>query len=274
MYGFLLSRRWLLLALAVLVLATLSVRLGFWQLSRWHERIADNEVTARNLDLDPAPVTSVTGSGLDGSDGPGGVVGSVAGSDEWRPVTASGTYDEGQQLLVRYQTRGEERGVDVVTPLVAGDGTAVLVDRGFLESPAGTPDPADVPAPPAGQVTVSGWLRPDSDAPSAATASSGGTVRAVSAAALASSLPYPVTAGWVLATDEDPPPAEPLAAPEPPELNSGPHFFYAMQWWFFALLALTGYGYFAWDEAHPARRRSGVAPRDGVPADRLPAGGL
>jgi cytochrome oxidase assembly protein ShyY1 len=262
-YGFLLSRRWVLLAMAVLLLTTLSVRLGFWQLSRLEERLADNEVTAQNLAVDPVPVSSLAGSGD-----------TVAEADEWRPVTATGTYDTTQQLLVRYQTRGEERGVDVLTPLVVADGTAVLVDRGFVESPAGTPDTADVPAPPAGKVTVTGWLRRDSDAPSAATAASGGTVRAVSSAALAPSLPYPVTAGWVLATEEDPPPAQQLAGPEAPELDSGPHFFYAMQWFFFALLALTGYGYFAWDEAHPARRRSDVAPGDGVPADRLPAGGL
>jgi cytochrome oxidase assembly protein ShyY1 len=262
-YRFLLSRRWLLLALAVLVLATVSVRLGFWQLSRLHERLDRNEVTARNLAVDPVPVESIAGPG-----------GSVAGSSEWRPVTATGTYDTSQQLLLRYQTSGEERGVDVLTPLVADDGTAVVVDRGFLESPAGTPAAEDVPAPPGGEVTVTGWLRRDSDAPSAATAPSDGTVRAISSAALSSSLPYPLTAGWLQATGEDPPSAQGLSSPDPPELDSGPHFFYAMQWWFFALLALTGYGYFAWDEAHPARRRSDVAPRDGVPADRLPAGGL
>jgi len=259
-YRFLLSPRWLGLALAVLVLGTVCVRLGFWQLSRLNDRVAENAVIEQNLTADPVPVRALSEPG-----------GSVTGTEEWRPVTASGRYATADQLLVRYQSNGEARGVNVVTPLVTGNGTMVLVDRGFLESPSGTPDEADVPAPPEGEVTVTGWLRRDSDAPADATAPADGTVRAISAAALAGTLTSPVTAGWVQAADENPPPAQPLTAPEQPELDSGPHFFYALQWWFFALLAVVGYGYLAWDEAHPARRRSAGSPTHGVPADRLPA---
>ncbi len=262
MYRFLLSRRWLGLALAVLLLATLCVRLGFWQLSRLHERLAENAVIERNMSADPVPVASVAGAGE-----------SVGESDEWRQVTATGRYDAGQQLMVRYQTNGQARGVDVLVPLVTADGTAVLVDRGFFESPAGTPDPADVPAPPDGEVTVTGWLREDSTASSSATVASEGTVRAVSSSALADSLPYPVGSGWVQAQEESPPPVEALTGPEPPELDSGPHFFYALQWWFFALLALTGYVYFAWDEAHPGRRRPSGGGRVGGGATPVGVGG-
>lgn len=259
-YRFLLSPRWLALAAAVLLLATVSVRLGFWQLSRMHDRVAESSVIERNLTAAPVAVSAL--SGPDDS---------VTGSEEWRPVTAAGRYDTARQLLVRYQTNGGARGVDVLTPLLTEDGTAVLVDRGFLEAPSGTPDASDIPAPPAGEVTVTGWLREDSDAPTDATTAADGTVRAISSAALASELPYPLAAGWVQADAEDPPAAQPLAGPEQPELDSGPHFFYAMQWWFFALLALVGYGYFAWDEAHPARRRSAAPSGNRVPADRLPA---
>ena len=259
-YRFLLDPRWLALAAAVLLLATACVRLGFWQLSQLHDRVAENSVIERNLSA--APVEVLTLSGPDDS---------VTGSEEWRPVIAAGRYDPAEQLLVRYQTNGGARGVDVLTPLVTEDGTAVLVDRGFLEAPSGTPDLADVPAPPAGEVTVTGWLREDSDAPSDATTAADGTVRAISSAALAGELPYPLAAGWVQADAEDPPAAQPLTGPEQPELDSGPHFFYAMQWWFFALLAVAGYGYFAWDEAHPARRRSAGPSGERVAADRLPA---
>ncbi|MDF2967468.1 MAG: hypothetical protein K0Q93_1246 [Nocardioidaceae bacterium] len=259
-YRFLLSPRWLALAAAVLLLATVSVRLGFWQLSRMHDRVAESSVIERNLGEAPVPVSALSGP-----------AGSVTGAEEWRPVTAAGEYDPVHQLLVRYQTNAGARGVDVLTPLVTQDGTAVLVDRGFLEAPSGTPDLSDVPAPPTGAVTVTGWLREDSDAPSDATTAADGTVRAISSDALARELPYPVAAGWVQASAEDPPAAQPLIGPEQPELDSGPHFFYAMQWWFFALLALVGYGYFAWDEAHPARRRSAEPSGHRVPADRLPA---
>jgi cytochrome oxidase assembly protein ShyY1 len=245
-YGFLLRPRWLGLALAVLVLATVCVRLGFWQLSRLDERLAENSVIEHNLATDPVPAGSLAGAGEPVSD-----------SDQWRPVTATGSYDVGHQLLVRYQANAGARGVDVLVPLVGDDGTAVLVDRGFWESPSGTPDASAVPPPPTGTVTVTGWLRQDSTASSDATVASDGTVRAVSSATLSQSLPYPVRGGWVMAREESPPPDQPLAGPELPELDSGPHFFYAMQWFFFALLAVAGYCYFSYDEAHPARRRAG-----------------
>ncbi len=103
-------------------------------------------------------------------------------------------------------------------------------------------------------MTVTGWLRQDSEAGDEATEPSDGTVRALSADTVAESSAHPLLGGWVQAREESPDPATPLVGPEPPELDSGPHFFYAMQWFFFALLALAGYLYFGWDEAHPGPR--------------------
>ena len=36
--------------------------------------------------------------------------------------------------MIRYRTRDGVQGVDVVVPLVTDDGTALLVDRGWLET--------------------------------------------------------------------------------------------------------------------------------------------
>ncbi|MDP9444223.1 MAG: SURF1 family protein, partial [Actinomycetota bacterium] len=47
--------------------------------------------------------------------------------------------------------------------------------------------------------------------------------------------------------------ADALVRTQPPDLNSGPHFFYGLQWWFFAALAVGGFGYFAWVEARDRR---------------------
>ena len=50
-------------------------------------------------------------------------------------------------------------------------------------------------------------------------------------------------------------------------LNNGPHFFYGLQWWFFGLLALFGFGYLAWDEwrsqgrDEPSAREGAVSAR-------------
>jgi len=79
---FLLSRRWVLFALAVVVLAISCYLLGRWQFHRLHDREATNAQTRTNLAASRAPVDEVLGRGRP-----------VPPRDEWRRVTASGTYD-------------------------------------------------------------------------------------------------------------------------------------------------------------------------------------
>ncbi len=244
MYRFLLTRRWVGLAVVALVLAAVSGRLGVWQFQRLDERAAENAVVERNLGAAAVPVERVASVGAPADP-----------TGEWRTVSMSGTYDADGQLLLRYQTRGPLRGVDLVVPLELADGTYVLVDRGFLESPAGTPDAADVPAPPTGRVEVTGWLRTDSTASDEGVVPQGGTIRAVSSAALGQGVDGPLRGGWVQARTESPPGRVELLGPEEPETSSGPHLFYGLQWFLFGFLGLLGYGWFAYDEAHPHRRR-------------------
>ncbi|MGH3454483.1 MAG: SURF1 family cytochrome oxidase biogenesis protein [Nocardioidaceae bacterium] len=242
MYRFLLSGRWLALAALVLVVAGVCVQLGRWQFDRLDERRADNERIEANLATEPVPVEGIAPAG-----------GAVDPDDEWRRVTASGSYDSENQIVLTQQTREVGPGVEVLTPLVVADGQAVLVDRGWIA----TSGPSDVPSPPAaptGSVDVTGWLRVDSGAEDWATTPDDGTVRAVDSADIADGLPYEVVPGWISLIEQQPPADAGLAATEEPDLGQGPHFFYGLQWWFFAALALVGYGWFAWTEAHPRRR--------------------
>ena len=61
-------------------------------------------------------------------------------------------------------------------------------------------------------------------------------------------------AGFVDAESEEPAPAQEVVRPEVPDLGEGPHLFYGLQWWFFGLLAVFGFGYLAWDELRHGRR--------------------
>lgn len=240
---FLISRRWLLLALAVVVLAYGCYWLGRWQFHRLAERRADNAIVAGNEHRTSAQVSSVLAVGRP-----------VSAADQWRPVVATGRYDDAHTVVIRYQTHNGEPGVDVVTPLVTSTGAAVLVDRGWLHTQNFGNDRPNVPSSPSGMVSVQGWLRVDGTGSS--TVVTQASARAISSAEIAKTVPYPVYGGFVDLTRQTPASAHPLALSGLPSLGDGPHFFYGLQWWFFGVLAVFGFGYFAYDERRQALRRS------------------
>lgn len=243
-WRFLLTRRWLLFALVVVLLCYAAWLLGQWQFHRLEDRKESNAVVRANEDRDPAPVTEVLSRG-----------GTVAEDDEWRQVTATGEYDADETVLVRYRTRSGESGVDVVVPLVTSDGTALLVDRGWLRTENQGATAADVPAPPSGEVTVEGWVR--ADATGEGIEVDDHSTRALSSVTVGPEIGHPVYGGSLELRSEDGEPAAGLEPVELPELDNGPHFFYGLQWWFFGLLAIVGFGYLAWDERRSGRRSEG-----------------
>jgi cytochrome oxidase assembly protein ShyY1 len=235
-FGFLLSRRWLLFGVAIVVVAWATWWLGEWQFHRLEDRKESNAVVSANEDKAPAPVADILAPGR-----------AVPDDEEWRVVTATGTYDVEDTVIVRYRTREGTPGVDVVVPLVTDDGTALLVDRGWLQTErSGTADPGAVPAPPEGVVTVTGWVRADGAGDSTEVAHQ--STRAISSAAIGEALEREVYGGFVDLRSEDPEPEQALEQVELPELDNGPHFFYGLQWWFFGVLAIFGFCYLAYDE--------------------------
>jgi cytochrome oxidase assembly protein ShyY1 len=233
-FRFLLSRRWILFALVVAILTYAAWWLGGWQFRRLDDRKASNEIVRTNEHRDVTPVGDVLSPTADPTK-----------ADEWRVVSATGTYDTDATVLVRYRTRDGAQGVDVVVPLVTADGTALLVDRGWLETDPSGAD-ADVPAPPAGEVEVTGYVRANGTGDS--TRVDDLSTRAISSDEIGPAIGRPVYGGFVELRSEDPEPATRLEPVELPELNNGPHFFYGLQWWFFGLLAVFGFFYLLVDE--------------------------
>jgi cytochrome oxidase assembly protein ShyY1 len=229
------SRRWALFAVVVVVLAYACYLLGQWQFHRLHDRETSNAQTTTNLRAKPAPVGDVLRVGK-----PSAV------RDEWRRVTATGSYVADESVIVRYQTRDGGSGVDVVTPLRTDAGPALLVDRGWMKTGNVGTDTGDAPPPPSGRVTVIGWVR--SDATGDAATVTDRSTRAISSSEIGKSLDLPVYGGFVDVQKETPAPARPLVHAELPDLGNGPHFFYGLQWWFFGVLAVFGFFYLAYDE--------------------------
>lgn len=238
---FLFTRRWLLFLLTVGVLAYGALWLGEWQFNRLHDREERNAYTRANFKMDPVPVDQVMSTDRD-----------VPKPAEWSRVTVTGTYRPDDSIVVRYQTRDGVAGVDIVTPLLTDTGTGVLVDRGWIRTENVGGALSEAPAPPAGKVTVVGWVRPDAEGSS--TRVDDRSVRAISSRAIGEHVDYPLLRGFVDAETETPPSEEPLVPAELPDLGSGPHFFYGLQWWFFGLLAIFGFAYLAYDERRKLTR--------------------
>jgi cytochrome oxidase assembly protein ShyY1 len=241
---FLVSRRWALFALVVVVLGVGCYFLGRWQFHRLHDREVANTQIRKNLAASPAPVSDVMSP-----DRP------VRPSDEWRRVSISGSYVADKSVVIRYQTRDGASGVDIVTPLRTSDGASVLVDRGWMKTGNVGSDQVDSPAPPAGDVTVVGFVR--ADATGDATKVTDRSARSISSRQIEGSTDLALYRGFVDAEHETPAASKPLVRTELPDLGNGPHFFYGLQWWFFGLLAIGGFGYLVWDE----RRKTGGTGR-------------
>lgn len=238
----------------VVVMGLACVALARWQLNRYHERKHDHDVTQTNLTAPPLPAQQLFSSTHELSD-----------EHNWRTVTATGHYDPSNRIVVLYQSRDNARGVDVVVPLVTESGTALLVDRGFVESQrTSSTEIPPIPPPPKGKVTITGWARADSDDTGDSVEPSNGAVRSISADALKDTIPYPLYDGFVDLTREKPSVSPAPKTAEKPDLGWNTSLIYAIQWLFFGLLFFGFWGYFAWSEYR--RRRSGPAKTEAVTA--------
>ena len=134
---------------AYLVILTLLVSLGFWQLDR--AEVKRTEMTER-AEAFQAPVVDLAET-----------TASLA-SHEFRRARASGTYDSEHQFYLDNTVEDGQVGYRVLTPLrLNGMGKAVLVDRGFVAITEGretlpTPPPVDDNAEVAGQIGRGPWV--------------------------------------------------------------------------------------------------------------------
>lgn len=180
MYRFLLTPRWLGRIALALVGAVAFVALGVWQFGRARTVVAPVPAAAAGALARPL-ATVLAGART--------VTATTAG----QLVTATGTWDRAGQAVVPDRSVGGRDGRWVVTPLRRSTGPALLVVRGFV------PNGSTAPVPPAGPVTVTGWLA--GSEPGDGTRTSGpGQVDAVSGALFVNRVAYPLVDGYLGAT--------------------------------------------------------------------------
>jgi len=268
-YRFLLTPRWIGLALVMALAAAIMVLLGTWQLSRYQARSDINARIDAAASAPPRPLAEVLAPPAGAKVGP-----APSAEDAWGMVSVTGRYDPEYEVVVRARSLNGSSGFEVVPPLVLADGTAVLVDRGFLAASVGAASaiPA-TPAPPTGEVEVVGRVnRPESRATVPELVGDRLTLRGVDPAKIAEMLPYPVYGGYLTLQSQTPPAGEELVPVPPARQNALLNAGYTAQWGIFAALTLVGYGYLAYRHAHAPQPEASDATGT-VATDARPAAG-
>lgn len=141
------GRRIAVLAAAVLGMAV-TARLGWWQLDRAAQKAAVQAALDERRALPPVPAPDLARTEAE------------AQAQHHRAAVLSGRWEPGATIYLENRPMQGRAGFFVLTPLWLGDGSAVLVQRGWMPR-----DPADrtrVQAPPApdGLVQVPGRIAP------------------------------------------------------------------------------------------------------------------
>jgi cytochrome oxidase assembly protein ShyY1 len=247
-WRFAFSRRWLGYLAFTIAFAVGCVLLSQWQWARNDERADAIERVEQNYDLPPVDLSAVLESPA-----------AFEPDQEWTPVRMTGTYLLDEQLLVRNRPLSGSPGFEVLTPLLLADGSVFVVDRGWLPTGSETDVPDEVPAPPAGEVTVVAHLKPGEPSIPGRSAPEGqiATVQLEDIAERLDSTVY--TGAYGLLESEDPAPAVAPRPAERPDADPGPHLSYALQWVLFGLLAFVA---LVWAVRQEYRARNADEPAE------------
>lgn len=243
--------RWLITTILVALLAILFLVLCGWQLQRRSQRLAAN---AHLLDRLRQPALNVTGEVLDPVEA------------DLRRATVRGTFDYGQEIVLRNRTWNELPGVHVLVPLrISGSDESVLVDRGWIPYDAAAPAQRAEYHNAVGEVAVTGVLRQSqtrrgSISPVDPLPTLDNRVDAwhrVDLPKIRQQLPYPLLDVYL--EEENPPGQTPRMFPKPQpdiSLDEGSHLFYAIQWFAFALTVVGGYTAYYHQRTRPSSQVS------------------
>ncbi|MDF3300731.1 SURF1 family protein [Streptomyces tropicalis] len=232
MYRFLLTPRWWGINVLALLAVPFCVFMGSWQLSRFEARVQEHRTA-----------TVQAASNRTGAARPLDRLLPVDQRTSGKRATATGRYD--RQLLVPDRELDGRRGFYVLTLLRTGSGKALPVVRGWLP---GTADPAKAPAPPRGEVTVTGALQASETPGDNGVGGQGGLpagqTGAISAASLVNLVPYGVYDAWItLDRGDSGMRAVPATAPDNSglDLKAFQNLGYTGEWFVFA-----GFVVFMW----------------------------
>jgi len=238
------GRRWLVLV-AALAAAALTARLGVWQLDRAAQKNALQEALDTRFALPPLPPAELA------RDATG------AAAQHHRGIRLEGQWLPALTIYLENRQMNGRTGFHAVTPLRLDDGSAVLVQRGWL--PRDVMDRTRIVAAPlpSGRVVVQGRIAP---APGRlyefATAASGPIRQNLDLDGYARETGLPLRPLTVVQEDGQPRPEDGLLRQWPrPAADVHKHYGYAFQWFSLSALILGLYVWFQLIRPRRARQR-------------------
>ena len=232
---------WVFTAAAVLIFAYFAFTvLAPWQLHKNEAKTERNHNIEAAFETDPVPLSEIFTTR-----------GKVADGKEWRRVSMTGHYLPESEVLLRLRPVNSSPAFQALTPFRLNSGEIILVNRGFV--PANQDNVPDIPAAPSEEVTIVGYARLDEPPPSHEPLTDQGRlqVSGINSQQIADLTHLELGKDYVQLSDGQP---GTLSAIPLPQLDSGPHLSYGIQWIAFGIMAPLGLGYFVWAEMRERRR--------------------
>lgn len=228
-----------------------------WQLGKNEALVERNEHISAAFEHDPEPLSSRVGAD-----------GSLGADAEWSRVVATGHY-AGSDVLLRLRPVDGTPAFQVLTPFMLDDGRAIVVHRGWVKAENSTQVPAVEPAP-TGEVTLTGLLRADEgEHPNPPMHEQGyDMVYSISPAQIGSLTGQVVVSPYLQLLGGEPGVLDPIPLPQ---LETGNHLSYGLQWILFGIAAPAGLIYFLYADSRERRRFE--AEQEQLLLDDTPAAG-
>ena len=208
------EKRAILKSLIAILLVAGCLWASQWQYHRGQDRSARNATIETRIDIPAVDLATVKSS---------------VKKNEWRVVTASGSFDANQQILLRNRYFEGKYGYAVLTRFTTSSGDSIWVDRGWVAAGASATVTPVTPPVPEGIVSITARLPLDSSLPSGSFFAlpinrDDDLVSKLNAqSGLASENYYLDLISGSL------PSLTPVAPAEIPSLSDGPHLAYAVQ---------------------------------------------
>ena len=224
----LLSPRWILIHVGVASLILLMLNLGFWQLNRLEDKKNFNSVLRAHTS---APIQTLDQA-----------VPATWEKDtsEWIRVSLTGTYDSTKAVTIINRSQDGTAGYNSAVPFTSLSNRTILVNRGFV------PLVMSTPTIPAGKIEIVGYLRASQSrsalGPIDSTKAGNTEFQRFDIPLISSNVGGNLEPMFLQLIQESPATKSPWPAiVQLPPLDNGTHFSYALQWFFFCLVAFAAW---------------------------------